>query len=64
MRSRSTCFNSVLDIMKLGGAVVEPDLAHGLKELHRLWHQVLGKKLDFPPSQDLNHKDHRTAGIL
>ena len=64
MRSRSTCFNSVQDIMKLGGAAVEPDLARGLKELHRLWHLVLGKKLDFSPSEGLKHKGHRTAGIL
>ncbi|MCJ1434680.1 hypothetical protein MMC27_004049 [Xylographa pallens] len=64
MRGRSTCFNSVQDIMKQGGVGVEPNLARRLKELHRLWHLVLGKKLDFSPSEGLNHKDHRTAGIL
>ncbi|MCJ1378396.1 hypothetical protein MMC17_001494 [Xylographa soralifera] len=64
MRSRFTCFNSVQDIIMLGGAVIEPDLAHGLKKLHMLWHLVLGKNLDFSLSEGLNQKDHRTAGIL
>ncbi|MCJ1388060.1 hypothetical protein MMC18_000904 [Xylographa bjoerkii] len=64
MRGRSTCFKSVQEIMTLGGAVVEPDLAHGLKELHRLWNLVLGKEPDVPSAQDLYQNGHRTAGIL
>ncbi|MCJ1397391.1 hypothetical protein MMC11_000584 [Xylographa trunciseda] len=64
MRSSSTCFNSVQDTMTLGGAVVERDLAFGLNELNRLWQLVLGKQSDFSPSQDLDQRDHRTAGIL
>ena len=64
MRSRSTGFHSVQTIMGLGGAIVEPNLAHGLEELLKLWNLVLGQETDYSPAHGLQQKDHRTAGIV
>lgn len=64
MRNCSTCFNSVRTIMRLDGALTESNLTRGLEELQTLWNLVLGKEEGFSPAQSLQHKEHRTAGIL
>ena len=72
MRSRSTCFDSVRDIMTLGGALNDdsaPGSSHGLKELEKLWRLVLfcqgnEDEPEFSATNELSRNDHRTAGIL
>ncbi len=64
LRSRSTCFNSVRATMALGGRLKDPGLEKGFEELRKLWTLVLGKDEQFAPAEDLQRKDHRTAGIL
>lgn len=61
-RSRDTSFNSVINIMSLGGSVRNPKLAEGLLELRQLWQMVLDTSKSF--SQPLGPSHHRTAGIL
>ncbi len=64
MRSQSTCFDSVREIMTLGGVLDHLYLNHGLNELQKLWKLVLSQRQDFSAAQDLQPKAHRTAGIL
>ncbi|MCJ1250607.1 hypothetical protein MMC30_007835 [Trapelia coarctata] len=64
MRSRSTCFDSVREIMTLGGVLDGSGLRHGLDELQKLWKLVLSQEQEFSTAADLRQKDHRTAGIL
>ena len=64
IRSHSTNFDSVRDVMRLGGTLCDPNLNHGLEELQRLWKLVLSQGQDFSTAEDLRHNNHRTAGIL
>ncbi|KAH8205105.1 hypothetical protein TruAng_000670 [Truncatella angustata] len=61
-RCRETTFNSVIDIMTLGGRIKNTSLGQGLQDLHRLWKALFGA--DDRPDQPLAKVDHRTAGIL
>lgn len=62
-RSRQTTFNSIANIMTLGGQIKNPNVCKGLKDLARLWKNLFGIGLD-APDQPLVAIDHRTAGIL
>lgn len=64
MRSPSTSFDSVRDVMTLGGVLDDSNLDDGLKELQRLWTLVLSQGQEFSTAEHLQQKDHRTAGIL
>ena len=64
MRSRSTSFASVRDIMTLGGTLDGSSLTHGLHELQKLWRLVLPQWQPFSPDDDLRQNNHRTAGVL
>ena len=64
LRSQSTSFDSVLNIMTLGGVLNDSDLNHGLKELQNLWKLVLSQDQEFSTSVELQQRYHRTAGIL
>ena len=64
VRSRETSFDSVRDVMTLGGALNDSKTARGIKELESLWRRVLAIPQDFPTSEELPQRDHRTAGIL
>lgn len=61
-RSRDTTFNSVINIMILGGRLGNPRLYLGLVDLHWMWRALFGVtgSLDQP----LGDSTHRTAGIL
>ncbi|KAI9878484.1 MAG: hypothetical protein M1830_000770 [Pleopsidium flavum] len=64
MRSQSTCFDSVREIMTLGGVLGHSYLNRGLNELQKLWKLVLSQGQDFSAAEDLQPRAHRTAGIL
>lgn len=64
MRSRSTSFDSVRDVMRLGGAIDDQNLGHGLMELWKLWKLVFSKGQECSTAEDLQTNNHRTAGIL
>ena len=64
MRSRSTSFDSVRVIMRLGGAVDGADVNYGLIELWKLWKLVFSKEQECSTAEDLQENGHRTAGIL
>lgn len=64
VRSPCTSFDSVSAILTMNGKLYGPEIASGLKELRELWHLVLGLDEDFPSSQELHQKDHRTSGVL
>ena len=64
MRSRSTNFASIQNVMTLGGLLDNPELAHSLEELHELWKLVFTREYGFSAHDELPAKDHRTAGIL
>ncbi|KAI1097218.1 tryptophan dimethylallyltransferase-domain-containing protein [Jackrogersella minutella] len=61
-RCRETTFNSVMNIMTLGGRIKSPMLHQGLGDLHRLWNALFG--VNTTPDQPLGEVNHRTAGIL
>ncbi|KAI1433149.1 tryptophan dimethylallyltransferase-domain-containing protein [Xylaria sp. CBS 124048] len=61
-RCRETSFDSVVNVMTLGGRVKHPKIGEGLEKLHELWKALFGASL--PPSQPLKENSHRTAGIL
>ena len=61
-RSRETTFNSVINIMTLGGRIRNSKLYSGLVDLHRLWKALFGAR--GPLDQPLSYSTHRTAGIL
>ncbi|KAI3321860.1 tryptophan dimethylallyltransferase-domain-containing protein [Xylariaceae sp. AK1471] len=61
-RSRETTFDSVINIMTLGGRTQSPKLQQGLEDLHCLWNALFGV---YPSrSHPLKEVSHRTAGIL
>ncbi|XXH01633.1 hypothetical protein Hte_007993 [Hypoxylon texense] len=61
-RSRDTTFNSVINIMTLGGRLTNSKLYSGLVDLHRLWKALFGVSGSL--DQPLSDNNHRTAGIL
>ena len=64
IRSLETSFDSVRDVMTLGGALNSSDMARGLRELEKVWRLVLGLPTNFSSFDELPRRDHRTAGIL
>ncbi|KAI4209220.1 MAG: hypothetical protein LQ351_007836 [Letrouitia transgressa] len=64
MRSRSTNFDSVRDIMTLNGVLGNSETDRGFQELCRLWKLVFPQAQNASSATDLCEKDHRTAGIL
>jgi len=64
VRSRETNFDSVKDVMTLGGLLEDSKTTRGLQELERLWRLSLALPQDFSNSDELPQRDHRTAGIL
>jgi DMATS type aromatic prenyltransferase len=63
-RSRETTFNSVINIMTIGGRIRNPKLYQGLEDLRRLWNSLFQIDGDTSPDQSLPKVGHRTAGIL
>ena len=64
VRSRETRFDSVKDVMTLGGSLNDPATAEGIKELERIWRLSLALPEGYSNSEELPQRDHRTAGIL
>lgn len=64
VRSRLTSFESVVDIMTLGGALKDTGIEASLAEVKELWRLVLGLDPEFSISDPLHAKNHRTAGVL
>ena len=64
VRSRETSFNSVKDVMTLGGAIKDADTQKGLKELEKVWRLTLQLPQDFTNADELPQTTHRTGGIL
>ena len=64
MRSQSTSFDSVINVMTLGGVLNGLDLNEGLNELQRLWKLVLSQNEGFSEIVDLQQRNHLTAGML
>ena len=64
VRCRLTSFDSVTDIMTMGGTLDTPSMQTALRSLKKLWGQVLGLDDDFSNSMSLLSNGHRTAGIL
>ncbi|KAF7862478.1 hypothetical protein EAF04_007351 [Stromatinia cepivora] len=61
MRSRETNFQSVADILTLGGRLQNLKLNQGIKDLSLLWNCLFQVE---NPEESLRFVDHRTAGIL
>ncbi|KAG6354294.1 hypothetical protein INS49_004899 [Diaporthe citri] len=61
LRCRDTSFNSVINIMTLGGRIRRSNLYSGLVDIHQLWKGLFGAR---PLDQPLGHKTHRTAGMI
>lgn len=61
IRCRDTSFNSVINIMTMGGRIGSSALYSGLVEIHQLWKMVFGPR---PMDQPLGHNAHRTAGMI
>ncbi|KAI0468048.1 aromatic prenyltransferase [Xylaria cf. heliscus] len=62
-RCRETTFNSVINIMTIGGRIKNPKLYQGLEDLRRLWKALFDVDTD-TPDKSLRNVGHRTAGIL
>ncbi|KAI1086998.1 aromatic prenyltransferase [Rostrohypoxylon terebratum] len=61
-RSRDTTFNSIINMMILGGRLGNPRLYLGLVDLHWIWRALFGASGSL--YQPLGDNTHRTAGIL
>ncbi|KAK7703276.1 hypothetical protein SLS64_009253 [Diaporthe eres] len=61
IRCRDTCFNSVINMMTLGGLIGSSKLYSGLVDIHQLWKGLFGAR---PMDQPLGHNTHRTAGMI
>lgn len=64
IRSWSTDFTSVREIMTLGGCTSNEDIEHCLDQLHGLWDTLFSITGCTEPLPRLPNKEHRTAGIL
>ncbi|THV48371.1 hypothetical protein BGAL_0252g00030 [Botrytis galanthina] len=62
MRSRETNFNSVVDILTLGGRLQSFKRDQGIKDLWFLWNCLF--QVNHQQEESLKFVDHRTAGIL
>ncbi|KAI0441401.1 aromatic prenyltransferase [Xylaria telfairii] len=63
-RSRETTFNSVINIMTVGGRIKNPNLYQGLEDLRRLWNALFDIDTNSGPEDSLRTVGHRTAGLL
>ncbi|KAI0399659.1 tryptophan dimethylallyltransferase-domain-containing protein [Xylaria palmicola] len=61
-RSRETSFDSLRNILSMGGRIKGPNIQKGLDDLHQLWNAIFG--VDAPSSDHLKDVKHRTAGML
>ncbi|KAI1122309.1 tryptophan dimethylallyltransferase-domain-containing protein [Nemania abortiva] len=61
-RSRETSFESLSNIITLGGRITSPNMQKGLKDLHSLWNAIFG--VSAPSTDPLKEVNHRTAGML
>ncbi|KAI1825302.1 aromatic prenyltransferase [Xylaria intraflava] len=61
-RCRETSFDSVVNVMTLGGRIKHSKMAEGLENLRQLWGGLFGDSLS--SSEPLREVNHRTAGIL
>lgn len=64
VRCRITSFDSVVDIMTMGGMLDSKPMRKTLASLKDLWSRVLGLDHGFSTSAPLKPRGHRTAGIL
>ena len=64
VRSRATSFNSIRQIMTLGGKLNHTGIVAGLNRLKTLWQLVLGLAPGISDDDELNVVQHRTAGML
>ncbi|KAF5661755.1 tryptophan dimethylallyltransferase 1 [Fusarium heterosporum] len=62
-RDRRTNFNSVTEMMSLGGKVHGHQFDSGIRNLKSLWQALLNTN-ELPDDASLPQNDHRTAGIL
>ncbi|KAI0192473.1 tryptophan dimethylallyltransferase-domain-containing protein [Astrocystis sublimbata] len=63
-RCRETTFNSVINVMTIGGRVKNPKLRQGLEDLRLLWNALFDIDTNASPDASLPAVGHRTAGIL
>ncbi|TRX89555.1 hypothetical protein FHL15_009599 [Xylaria flabelliformis] len=63
-RSRETTFNSVVNIMTVGGRITNPKLYQGLEDLRLLWNALFDIDANTSSQESLPAVGHRTAGIL
>ncbi|KAJ8128307.1 hypothetical protein O1611_g5326 [Lasiodiplodia mahajangana] len=63
-RCRETAFNSVVNIMTVGGRIKNPKLYEGLEDLKLLWDALFHDGSITSPEKSLREVSHRTAGIL
>ncbi|KAI1110513.1 tryptophan dimethylallyltransferase-domain-containing protein [Nemania sp. NC0429] len=61
-RSRQTSFDSLTNIITLGGRIKGPNMRRGLEDLRGLWNAIFG--VDTSSAQPLRSVNHRTAGML
>ncbi|KAI0114131.1 tryptophan dimethylallyltransferase-domain-containing protein [Nemania sp. FL0031] len=61
-RSRETSFESLSNIITLGGRIKSPNMQQGLKDLHCLWNGIFG--VNARSTDPLKEVNHRTAGML
>ena len=64
VRSPETSFSAVRETMTLGGLLEKPGSEQGFKELAKIWKLILGNGEVFHELDDLDHVEHRTAGML
>ncbi|KAI1826019.1 tryptophan dimethylallyltransferase-domain-containing protein [Xylaria intraflava] len=63
-RCRETTFNSVINVMTIGGRIKNPKIYQGLEDLKRLWNSLFDIDAGTSPGQPLTNVGHRTAGLL
>lgn len=63
-RSQSTTFESVREIMTLGGKIGGRDSKRALDDLESLWRMLLWPDKRYSPFKQLRQNPHRTAGVL
>ena len=63
LRSRETSFESVRQIMTLGGRLTNSDMDMGLQGMRHLWDSIFDQQ-GVPENAPLPASNHRTAGVL
>ncbi|KAI1200978.1 tryptophan dimethylallyltransferase-domain-containing protein [Nemania serpens] len=61
-RSRETSFDSLTNVITLGGRIKGPNMQRGLDDLRCLWNAIFG--VDTSSFHPLKNVSHRTAGML